>query len=252
MSRRITKDTLKSLKNEALIRKMVEEVTKELNEPDYTKDEGCTVTDIIPMFKPDPNPDNSKALIPEKTDKKKSDKKKSDKKKSRHPKPTEDKACKIKKHQEGDVIGADGKIKVAKDKVAPIVGATLQKAPEKLRKPKEEKLQVVTFELKGKKGHPVENRIEGNFCFYVNGKAGQTLKLQKSKKYQFRFLGREGSGYEIILTTDSVGGRGSRILDKTSSLPIGKSCVVELINCPNIFYYQDHNKQYLGGIVQIE
>ena len=267
MSHKLDRSTVKSmLKNQAQTRRIVEEIEKEFEEPDYTQEKDCTVTMITPMFAPDPNPDNSKALIPVKSDKKshrktdtKSKHEKREKREKTDKKTKKEKTTTHRTKKTEKPIGNGDTIKAVKDKVAAVIGATVEKSPEKgkdqpkVRKERPpERMNKVEFGLGSKKDHPFASRIEGNQSIHANGHAGRTLTLKRGVKYQVKFLGKEGSGYELILTKDPVGGKGANCISGTKPIVIGTSYVIQLNEAPDLIYYQDSSRQFLGGIIKME
>lgn len=111
---------------------------------------------------------------------------------------------------------------------------------------------VISMSVGSKKGHPWESRITGNHCLVANGKPGCPLQLKKGKKYLFKFIGKEGSGYELLLTRSPAGGASASCLEGTLPIGIGKDGLVTLNDkCPSVIYYQDRHREYVGGIINI-
>ena len=65
-------------------------------------------------------------------------------------------------------------------------------------------------------------------------------------------MGMPNTGYDIILTTDPVGGKNATLLQGTQPIPISKEGNFVLGNCPSIIYYQERNRNFMGGIINVE
>lgn len=112
-------------------------------------------------------------------------------------------------------------------------------------------VEIIIISVGPKKGHPWQQKITGQTCLYANKAPGATLNLIRGKKYLFKFMGKE-AGYELVLTRSEIGGNSASCLEGTLPIAIAKDGLVTLNGkCPNTIYYQDKNKEYLGGIINV-
>lgn len=204
----------------------------------YEEEKDCTVTVIEPLFQADPNPDNHGTIFKknEKGDKEKEKKKRSESRKKKT----------VSKKPDADPKVAEKHLVLDKAARAPVINApTVKKTVEK----KKEQPTMVIFSIGQKKGHPFEGEIEGTTAIVAGGKPGQTLNLKWNKPYMFNFIGKEGSGYDLILTDSPSGGKNAKILNGTEPIPCGKANGVIVKNSPSIVYYQDRTRKFLGGMI---
>ena len=112
-----------------------------------------------------------------------------------------------------------------------------------------------------KTGHPWENRIyDTPRSFAINGIKGQTIYLRRGHRYFFTFR-PNNNAHSLFFTTDPAGGRKG---DQTSAIeyeprelqgtpiPFGEFKTVSFTiprSFPKIFYYQDKNHKFLGGLI---
>jgi len=112
---------------------------------------------------------------------------------------------------------------------------------------------LVAMSLGGKKNHPWESRIEGQICITANRVPGGQLQLERGKPYLIKFIGKVGSGYELIFTRDPIGGKNASLLGATTPIPIGQDRTLTLdTECPDIIYYQERNREFLGGVIYVK
>lgn len=220
---------------------------EDLEDVDYGTE--CDVTIITPMIfgSPEDQPEAEERRRKEKEKKKKEEKRKrrearklgkkpDDIINTEGPKDKKDKAKDNKNKKDDKAKGDKGAKEAAKDK-----------AKEDLKG-----VPIISMSLGGKKGHPLENQIEGQMCLVANRAPGGELKLNRDKKYIFRFIGKLGSGYELIFTRDPIGGKKASILDGTGPIPIGEErLLVFSKECPDIIYYQERSRNCMGGAIRI-
>lgn len=206
---------------------------EDLEDVDYATE--CDVTLIKPMIFGDLE-DQPEAEEKRKREKEK--KKKDEKKKKREERKKPD-----------DVINTENSKAKKKDK------GKGEKKGDKKNEAKKEDLKgvpIVLIALGQKKGHPLENQIEGPMCLVANRVPGGELKLSRDKKHIFRFVGKTGAGYELIFTRDPIGGKKASILDGTGPIPIGEErLLVFSKECPDVIYYQERSRNCLGGSIRI-
>jgi hypothetical protein len=102
---------------------------------------------------------------------------------------------------------------------------------------------------------PNADRITTNNSFYVDGKAGRVLYLKRNRTYLFNVnTGTDNENHQFFFTTDLVGGKlpnGSQTVQipgtpNTTSKGVMKLKITK--NFPSIFYYQDMNNSFCGGL----
>ena len=112
-----------------------------------------------------------------------------------------------------------------------------------------------------KTGHPWENRIyDSPRSFAINGIKGQTIYLRRGHRYFFTFR-QNSNAHALFFTMDPAGGKKG---DQTSfaeyeprslpgtTPPFGEFKTVSFTiprSFPKIFYYQDKNHKFLGGLI---
>ncbi len=118
---------------------------------------------------------------------------------------------------------------------------------------KPDKSIEVVISLGSKKGHPWESRIDGSLAYVANRVPGGTLEIKRGENYRLKFIGRENSGHELILTRDPVGGKGASLLEGTNPIPAGKEGIFVMTkDCPSVIYYQDRHKEFFGGMISVK
>ncbi len=106
--------------------------------------------------------------------------------------------------------------------------------------------------LGDKQNHPLNEYNKGNLAFYVNGKAGPVLKLNKGYKYYFIFKS-ENKNFDFILTNSPSGGRNAKPAVKGfNKLNNGVMSIFVDDSTPKYFYYQDANSEFKGGLIIVK
>lgn len=114
------------------------------------------------------------------------------------------------------------------------------------------KAKQIKVKIGSKKGHPWENRINGNNCYHIGDQPGLTLNLRRDTPYIFK-LDNNNIGAEMIFTTDAVGSKGAQPLKDIQSIKPGSDGLVIFgKDAPSMFYYQDKSYGFMGGIVNLK
>lgn len=202
----------------------------------YEEEKGCTVTEIETTFKPDPRPDLYVSVFddPEKIKKEKEKEKRKRRKKS----PS------VKK---GPEVVKEGPLVLDKGVRAPTVKSTPKSVIPKVPKTK---ATLITFSIGSKKGHPFEAVIKGDKAIVADGKPGKALNLKWGTSYILKFIGREGSGHNIILTNEPMGGKSAKLFPGSEVVACGKEVMINIRQSPAIIYYQDRDVEFMGGMIQ--
>ena len=111
------------------------------------------------------------------------------------------------------------------------------------------------FIVSGKEGHPWVDRVKGDSCFSLSGRAGGILYVIRGKTYHLS-LGANAKR-KLMLTTDPCGGKQAKPLTIN-----GVACPVLEPGCtlsfrvgkefPNSLYYQDVDDEFLGGLIVVQ
>ncbi len=222
---------------------------EDLEDVDYTTE--CDVTVIEPIVFGDPHELEREREKERKEEERK--KQKEEKKTWKERKKTGDK----KKTGKGKEVDEKGRKKPdnvinTSSKKSEKTGKTGKKGPGKEKKDLVP-VPIILISLGGKKGHPLENQIEGPMSLIANRIPGGELQLQRDRRYIIRFVGKLGAGYELIFTRDPVGGKKATLLDGTGAIPIGEERFLTLNkDCPEAIYYQEKTRNCMGGMIRIQ
>jgi hypothetical protein len=101
-----------------------------------------------------------------------------------------------------------------------------------------------------KSQHPWFSHIDGNFGYAINNVPGATLILRRGLVYNFTLYNNDPE-YYLYFTTDPIGGPGDILYLNGTPPPFNNGTVTLYIgdNIPHVFYYQDKNHKFAGGII---